>query len=463
MKSKKQAKQKNRPRNKQVDWKALDIVHPDAAGIDIGGSEHWVAISPDRDEHPIRCFDCFTADLQELANWLIAKGVRSVALQSTGVYWIPVFEVLQQRGLEVYLVNARHTKNLPGRKSDIEECRWLLKLHTFGLLNNSFQPTDEIRITRTLWRQRGGLAEQARSTIQRIQKVLTEMNVQLSNVLSDVSGASGMAIIHGILKGERDARVLAALADAQVKASKEVIAKSLEGNWRQELLFVLAQEVELYGVYQDKIAECDRQLQTQLRTMAPKVDLESNPLGPRPKGKRAQGNAPKFDLRTELYRLTGVDWTQVNGIDVTVAQSVIAETGVDLSPFPSEGNFTSWMGLCPANDSSSGRIIRKSTPHVASRAATAFRQAASSLIRSQSYLGAQYRRLRTRLGAPKAITAMARKLACLFYRLLRYGQQYVDKGMQFYEEKYRDQQIKSVTRRAQQLGLQVIQPKASLA
>lgn len=463
MKSKKRAKQKNRPRNKQVDWKALDIVHPDAAGIDIGGSEHWVAISPDRDEHPIRCFDCFTADLQELADWLIAKGVRSVALQSTGVYWIPVFEVLQQRGLEVYLVNARHTKNLPGRKSDIEECQWLLKLHTFGLLNNSFQPTDEIRITRTLWRQRGGLAEQARSTIQRIQKVLTEMNVQLSNVLSDVSGASGMAIIHGILKGERDARVLAALADAQVKASKEVIAKSLEGNWRQELLFVLAQEMELYGVYQDKIAECDRQLQTQLRTMAPKVDLESNPLGPRPKGKRAQGNAPKFDLRTELYRLTGVDWTQVNGIDVTVAQSVIAETGVDLSPFPSEGNFTSWMGLCPANDSSSGRVIRKSTPHVASRAATAFRQAASSLIRSQSYLGAQYRRLRTRLGAPKAITAMARKLACLFYRLLTYGQQYVDKGMQFYEEKYRDQQIKSVTRRAQQLGLQVIQPKASLA
>lgn len=251
-----------------------------------------MAISPDRDEHPIRCFDCFTADLQELADWLIARGVRSVALQSTGVYWIPVFEVLQQRGLEVYLVNARHTKNLPGRKSDIEECQWLLKLHTFGLLNNSFQPTDEIRITRTLWRQRGGLAEQARSTIQRIQKVLTEMNVQLSNVLSDVSGASGMAIIHGILKGERDARVLAALADAQVKASKEVIAKSLEGNWRQELLFVLAQEVELYGVYQDKIAECDRQLQTQLRTMAPKMDLESNPLGPRPKGKRAQGNAP---------------------------------------------------------------------------------------------------------------------------------------------------------------------------
>src|SRR6266849_10674085 len=214
-------------------------MHRDAAAIDIGGSEHWVAISPDRDEHPIRCFDCFTADLEELADWLIAKGVRSVALQSTGVYWIPVFEVLQQRGLEVYLVNARHTKNLPGRKSDIAECQWLLKLHTFGLLNNSFQPSDEIRTTRTLWRHRGGLVAQASSTIQRMQKALTEMNIQLSTVLSDLSGVSGMRIVRAILDGQRDPKTLAALADPQVKASKQVIAKSLEGNWRQELLFVL--------------------------------------------------------------------------------------------------------------------------------------------------------------------------------------------------------------------------------
>jgi len=450
------AGRKSKLGKERLDWKALDIVHPDAAGIDIGGSEHWVAVSPERDQEPVRCFDCFTADLNRMADWLIEKGVRSVAMQSTGVYWMPVFEVLEQRGLEVYLVNARHTKNLPGRKSDVAECQWLLKLHTFGLLNNSFQPTDEIRIARTLWRQRGGLVMQAGSAIQRMQKTLTEMNVQLGNVLSDLSGFSGMAIMHAILEGERDPWSLAALADPQVKASQEVIAKSLEGNWRQELLFVLSQEVEMYRMYQDKIGECDRKLQEHLKQMVSKVDLNTQPLGPRPKGKKAKRNMPKFDLRTELYRITGVDWAQVNGIDVNVAQTVIAEVGVDLHAFPSERNFASWLGLCPTNETSGGKVLIRRTRHVANRAAVAFRQAASTLIRSQSYLGAQYRRLRTRLGAPKAITAMARKLACLFYRLLEHGQQYVDKGIQYYEARYREQQVRSVTKRAQQLGLQVV-------
>lgn len=440
------------------DWKALDIVHPNAAGIDIGGSEHWVAISPERDQRPVRCFDCFTQDLQRMADWLIERGVRSVAMQSTGVYWIPVFEVLQQRGMEVYLVNARHTKNLPGRKSDIAECQWLLKLHTFGLLSNSFQPSDEVRRARTLWRYRGGLVAQASSTIQRMQKALTEMNIQLSNVLSDLSGVSGMRIVRAILDGQRDPQALADLADPQVKASKEVIAKSLEGNWRQELLFVLGQEEEMYRMYQERIASCDRELQHHLETLAPKVDLQAQPLGPRPKGKRARGNAPQFDLRTELYRISGVDWTQVDGVDVQVAQSVIAEVGVDLSQFPSEGNFASWLGLCPTNDSSGGRVLNRRTPKVVNRAKVAFRQAATSLIRSQSYLGAQYRRLRTRLGAPKAITAMARKLACLFYRLLKFGQQYVDKGMEYYEQRHKEQQVRLLIKRANQLGLQVVAP-----
>lgn len=441
----------------KIDWKALEIVHPDAAGIDIGGSEHWVAISPERDEQPVRCFDCFTADLEQMADWLVERGVRSVAMQSTGVYWIPVLEILQERGLEVYLVNARHTKNLPGRKSDIAECQWLLKLHTFGLLNNSFQPSDQIRVARTLWRHRGGLVAQASSTIQRMQKALTEMNIQLSNVLSDLSGASGMAIVQAILNGERDPQALAALADPQVKASRRVIAKSLKGNWREELLFVLKQEVEMYRMYQERIAACDQKLQGQLRVLASKVDLQAQPLGPRPKGKRARGNAPKFDLRTELYRITGVDWTQVDGIDVQVAQSVIAEVGVDLHAFPSEKHFANWLGLCPTNETSGGKVLKRQTPKVVNRAKVAFRQAASTLLRSQSYLGAQYRRLRTRLGAPKAITAMARKLACLFYRLLKHGKQYVDKGAEFYESRYREQQIRSVIKRAHQLGLQLLQ------
>jgi transposase len=215
---------------KKVDWKALEIMHPDAAGIDVGGSEHWVAVSPDRDPDPVRRFGCFTADLREMGQWLLQKGVRSVAMQSTGVYWMPVFEVLEQHGLEVYLVNAQHTKNVPGRKSDVQECQWLLKLHAFGLLNNSFQPTDEIRIARTLWRQRGNLVAEASNAIQRMQKALTEMNVQLSNVLSDLSGMSGMKIIGAILEGERDPWKLASLVQSGVKATQEDIAKSLSRN-----------------------------------------------------------------------------------------------------------------------------------------------------------------------------------------------------------------------------------------
>jgi transposase len=446
---------------RKVDWKALEIVHPDAAGIDVGGSEHWVAVSPDRDPEPVRRFGCFTADLREMGRWLVEKGVRSVAMQSTGVYWMPVFEVLEQQGLEVYLVNAQHTKNVPGRKSDVQECQWLLKLHAFGLLNNSFQPTDEIRIARTLWRQRSNLVAEASSVIQRMQKVLTEMNVQLSNVLSDVSGLSGMKIIGAILEGERDPWKLATFVEPEVKASPENIAKSLEGNWRDELLFVLRQHVELYRIYQEKITDCDLQMRKHLESLGSKVDLKTQPIGQRPKGKKNSKNAPGFDLRTELYRITGIDWSQINGVDVLTAQTVIAEAGADLSAFPSEKQFTSWLGLSPTNEQSGSRVLNRRTRKVVNRATVAFRNAALTLLRSQSYLGAQYRRLRTRLGAPKAITAMARKLACLFYRLIKHGQPYVDKGSEYYEAKYREQQIRSLAKRAQKLGLELVIPKTA--
>ena len=443
---------------KRVDWKALEIMHPDAAGIDVGGSEHWVAVSPDRDAQPVRRFGCFTADLCAMAVWLGEKGVRSVAMQSTGVYWMPVLEILEQHGLEVYLVNARHTKNLPGRKSDVQECQWLLKLHAFGLLNNSFQPSDEIRGARSLWRQRGNLTAAAGSAIQRMQKVLTEMNIQLSTVLSDLSGVSGMKILRAILDGERDPWNLAALVRPGVKAPPSDIAQSLQGNWRPELLFILRQEVDLYEFCQNKIADCDQQLRQHLKSFGSKIDLVSQPLGPKPKGKKRSKNAPQFDLRAELYRITGIDWTQVNGLDVLTAQTVITEAGADLKAFPSEKQFASWLGLCPTNETSGGKVLNRRTRKVANRAATALRNAASTLLRSQSYLGAQYRRLRTRLGAPKAITAMARKLACLFYRLIKHGQQYVDKGTEYYEARYRQQQIRALAKRAQRLGLQVVIP-----
>ena len=453
------AKQKSVP--KKVDWKALEVVHPDAAGIDVGGSEHWVAVSPDRDPEPVRRFGCFTADLREMARWLVEKGVRSVAMQSTGVYWMPVFEILEQQGLEVYLVNAQHTKNVPGRKSDIQECQWLLKLHAFGLLNNSFQPNDEIRMARTRWRHRGNWVAEASSVVQRMQKVLTEMNVQLSNVLSDISGVSGMKIIQAILDGVRDPWELAALVEPGVKATPEDIVKSLEGNWREELLFVLRQHVEFYQIYQKKIRACDLQLRKHLQSLGSKLDLQAQPLGPRPKGKRLSRNTPAFDLRTELYRITGIDWSQINGIDVLTAQTVISEAGADLSAFPSEKQFASWLGLCPTNQQSGKKILNRRTRKVVNRATVAFRNAAMTLVRSQSYLGAQYRRLRTRLGAPKAITAMARKLACLFYRLIKHGQQYVDQGIEYYETRYREQQIRSLAKRAQKLGLQLVIPKTA--
>jgi hypothetical protein len=293
----------------KVDWKALDVVHSEAAGIDVGGSEHWVAVSPNRDPEPVRRFGCFTADLREMGQWLVAKGVRSVAMQSTGVYWMPVLEVLEQHGLEVYLVNARHTKNLPGCKRDVQECQWLLKLHAFGLLNNSFQPTNEIRVARTLWRQRGSLVAGAGSAIQRMQKVLTEMNIQLGNVLSDLSGVSGMKIIGAILEGERDPWELAAYARPEVKAAPEDIAKSLEGNWRDELLFVLEQEVELYRFYQEKIVDCDLQLRKHLESFASTVDIQAQPLGPKPKGKKGSRNAPQFDSGAAILerRTTGAE------------------------------------------------------------------------------------------------------------------------------------------------------------
>jgi hypothetical protein len=358
-------------------------------------------------------------------------------------------------------VNAQHTKNVPGRKSDVQECQWLLKLHAFGLLNNSFQPTDEIRIARTLWRHRANLIAEAGSAIQRTQKVLTEMNVQLSNVLSDLSGVSGMKIISAILEGERNPWELAALVESGVKATPEDIAKSLEGNWREELLFVLRQHVELYRTYQGKIRDCDLQLRRHLESLGSKVDPMVQPIGRRPKGTKNSKNAPGFDLRTELYRITGIDWTQIDGIDVLTAQTVIAEAGADLSAFPSEKRFASWLGLCPTNEQSGGRILNRRTRKVVNRARVAFRNAAVTLLRSQSYLGAQYRRLRTRLGAPKAITAMARKLACLFYRLIKHGQQYVDKGTEYYEAGYREQQIRSLAKRAQKLGLQLVTPKSA--
>jgi len=433
----------------------LEVVHPHAAGIDVGNSAHYVAVRPDRDPEPVRRFECFTADLHRLADWLQSCGVKTVALQSTGVYWIPLYDILEERGFEVYLVNARHTKNLPGRKSDVQESQWLLKLHTYGLLNHSFRPTSEIRVLRTYWRQRAEHVQGAATCIRRMQKALTQMNLQLANVISDLSGLTGQKIVRAIVAGQRDPYKLAELRDPRIQASPEDIAKSLEGNWRPELVFVLTQEVDMYDTYQQRIAECDQQLQKHLTRFADTVPPQAKEETKKKKGKPSK-NTPSFPLSGELQRITGVDLTRIDGIDVMVAQTLVSEVGLDMSRWKTEAHFASWLGLCPDNRISGDKVLSRGTRHVVNRAATALRIAATTLLRSQTYLGAQYRRLRTKLGAPKAITAMAHRLARLVYRMLKYGQQYLDKGAAYYEQRNRHQQIQFLRKKAAQLGLQVI-------
>src|SRR6266849_5394579 len=383
-------------------------------------------------------------------------------MQSTSVYWIAVYDVLEQAGLEVYLVNARDTKNLPGRKSDVQESQWLMKLHTYGLLRNSFRPPQEVRRMRTYWRQRNDLVRSAGRQIQRIQKALTQMNLRLANVLSDVSGVTGQAIIKAILTGERDPRKLAAFRDKRVKASEEEIARGLEGNWQEGLLFMMKQEQEGYEFCQKQIAECDARLEQYLRQREDRskgAELPEENRKERLRKKKA--NKPRFDLRTELFRMTGTDLTQIDGIDVRTAATVISEAGWDMSKWPTEHHFVSWLRLCPDNRVSADKVIGKRRLPMNNRLSVAFKIAASTLRQSNTYLGAQFRRLKTRLGPPIAIKAMAAKLARLVYRMMRYGMRFVDRGAEFYEAQHRRRQIDSLKRKAANLGLKIIAAPAA--
>lgn len=457
-KSKSRAKQNHRAKLKAQDCTlGLQVMHPKAAGIDVGNEEHWVAVAPNLDPEPVQSFGCFTQDLQEMADWLVRCGIETVAMQSTGVYWIALYDILAERGIRVFVVNASDTKNLPGRKTDIQECQWLLKLHAYGLLRNSFRPAEEILVMRTYWRQRQQHIGDASRCIQHMQKALTQMNVQLANAISDISGTTGQAILNAIVAGERDPKVLAKLRDPRIKASEATVAKSLQGNWRPELVFVLQQEMESYQTFQTKIAECDRQLQRHYETMEAKADPKKLP--PVARDKRAHGNVPAgFDLREELYRATGVDLTAIDGLNVLTVQTLIAEVGTDMSRFATEAHFVSFLGLRPNNKISGGKVVGREKRKTKNRAGVSLRLAAGTLLNSDTYLGAQYRRLRTKLGAPKARKAMANKLARIAYRMLKYREKYVDKGKEFYEQKYRQQQIRMLTKKATELGLQLVQP-----
>jgi len=416
-------------------------VNPDAGGIDVGSREHYVAVPPDRCEETVRVFGCTTPALMELAAWLKTCGVKTVAMESTGVYWVPVAQVLEGEGIVVHLVNAGHVKNVPGRKSDVIDCQWLQEMHTFGLLRGAHRPAKEVAVLRGYWRHRETLVEEVSRQILRMQKALEQMNLQLHKVLSDVSGVSGMAIIRAILAGERDGRRLATLANYRVKSTPDELAAALTGEWREEQLFILRQSVELYETFQEKITVCEGQVEAYLKRMTPKTALRQPEPSPRKAARRNSKNAPDFDLHGMQVRLAGVDLTLIDGIDVLTAQVIYSEIGFDISAFPSEKNFSSWLGLCPNNKITGGKVKSSRTKSVASRVATALRQAAFTLHHSRSWLGAFYRKMRTRLGPAGAITASAHKLAVQVYRMLKYGGSYDDKGHEAFEKNEKEREM----------------------
>jgi len=430
---------------------ALTITHPNAAGIDIGSASHYVAVPADRDDEPVREFASFTEDLEALADWLKTCDVDTVAMESTGVYWIPLFELLESRGFTVLLVNARHVKNVSGRKSDVLDCQWLQQLMSYGLLRGAFRPDNAICVLRALWRQRGMLLRSQGRQVQHMQKALTQMNVQLANVISDVVGETGQRILRAIVAGERDGLVLAAMKDARIRASHAEIAKSLQGNWRTEHLFSLQQALAMFDFIGTQVAECDREIEAQLSALQAH---DGEP--PEGKKKARARNAPKFDLRTQLFKMCGVDLTRIDGINVTTAIAVISETGSDMSRFPTVGHFTSWLGLCPGTKITGGKVMSGKTKRVANRAAQALKLAAAALRSSQSALGAYFRRMCARMDKPKAVTAAAHKLARLIYMMLTKGEEYTDQGQDYYEERYRERVLRQLAQRAEKMGMRLV-------
>ena len=426
-------------------------LNPNAAGIDIGSESHFVAIPEGRDSAIVREFSCFTGDLNRLADWLVQCGITTVAMESTGVYWIPIFEILESRGLEVKLVNARRVKNVPGRKTDVEDCQWLQQLHSYGLLSGAFRPAEQICVLRAFLRQRSTLVQYASAHVQHMQKALTQMNLLLHNVVSDITGVTGMKIILAVLAGERNPQKLAALRNCRCNNSEASIAKSLVGNYRKEHLFSLRQAVELFQFYQDKITECDREIEHLLAQFDAKTVASA---AVKKKSKPRKGE-PCFDVAGQLFRMTGVNLLRIDGISSLTALQVIAEIGVDMNRWPSSKHFASWLGLCPGNKISGGKRLSGKTRLCANKAATALRMAAQSLYHAKCALGAYYRRQKARLGAPKAITAVAHKLAKLIYNMLKYGNEYVDAGQDYYEKLYQAKVIQSLRKRARDLGFEL--------
>jgi len=442
----------------------LPLHNPAAAGLDIGAEEIWACVPAERDPQPVRAFGTCTPDLHALADWLTQCQVRTVAMESTGVYWIPIYEVLEARGFAVALVKARHLKNVPGRKSDVQDCQWIQRLHSYGLLNASFRPAEDLRVLRTYLRQRAMLVEHRAVHIQHMQKALHQMNVQVPQVVSDIRGQTGVAIIRAIVAGERDPQVVARLRHGRCQASEAEIAKALSGHYRPEHVFTLKQALALYDFYTQQVQECDATIAHHYTAIKPTYDESAPPppLGPNPKPNSHAKNAPAFDVRGCLYRILGIDLTATDGLEASSAQTILSEIGTDMSKWPTEKHFASWLGWAPHTDISGGKGLRSNPLKVHNRAAQALRLAAQALGRTQTALGSYYRRLRARKGPTPAITATAHKLARMLYHVLKHRTPYQPQSQEAYDQHLRQRAIRHLKRTATRLGFTLLpQPVAA--
>ncbi len=433
------------------------VMNADAAGLDIGASEIWACVPADRATPAVRSFSTFTPDLEALVKWLVNCRIKTVAMESTGVYWVPIFELLEAAGLEACLVNAAHIRNVPGRKSDIQDCQWIQRLHSYGLLRASFRPEAEMVVLRSYLRQRAMLIEHRAAHIQHMQKALQLMNVQLTQVLSDITGATGMQIIRAIVRGERDPQKLARYRHGTCRHSEAEIAKALTGHYQAEHVFALKQALALYDAYSEQVQACDAEIERQYAASRPRFDPDDpdQPLGPDPKANTHSKNKPAFDVRRPLFQLTGVDLTAVAGLDEATAQILLSEIGTDMSKWRTEKHFCSWLGLAPHNDITGGRVVRSRTLKVKNRAAQVLRLAAQSAGRGKSAIGAYYRHLRARLGPEQATTATAHKLARIVYVMLKQRTPYHALSATDYDEQQHHRELKALERRAAKLGLRL--------
>ena len=453
------AKTKTKKRKHRKMERSLPVMRPNAAGVDIGATEILVAVPADRDAESVRSFPTFTEDLHALADWLQQCRVDTVAMESTGVYWIPLFQILEARGIEVHLVNAHHVHHVPGRKSDVLDCQWLQYLHSVGLLRASFRPEQAVCEIRSLMRHRENMVQMACVHVQHMHKSLDQMNLQIHHVISDITGVTGLAIVDAIVAGNRDPKELAKLRNHRIKASIDTVSKSLVGNYLPEHIFTLKQSLTAYRHYQQLIADCDHEVQQRVQTFKSHDDAPT-PTALAENSSSTTTTTPPFDLHSHLERIFGVDLTAMPGFDVLRVQTIFSEIGADLSMFPTMDSFSSWLNLCPKDGKSAGRRIRGRALKIINRVTQTFRMAAQTLYKDQSFLGDYYRSQRARYGAPKAIKNTAHKLVRIFYHLVTTRQPYDETVFAKLEARNQQRRFHKLQTLAKQMGYALVQAQA---